>query len=159
MSCSNWDNDTCLEYREVTCVGECEAGTCLACEEEWSCSEWTECRDGIQTRYCRDLNDCGTTIQRPPSERQCEEEVSRSIFEILGISPKNFFLIFGILILVIVASAYYYYFFHYKLQRRKRRLMALTKKEEESSKESKPSTSKPGRSRRAFGKRKRRSRR
>ncbi|RLI90268.1 MAG: hypothetical protein DRO65_03035 [Candidatus Altiarchaeales archaeon] len=42
------------------------------CQENWSCTEWSECIEGIQSRKCIDLNNCGTTIHKPPTVRKCE---------------------------------------------------------------------------------------
>ncbi len=30
----------------------------LQCVENWSCSDWSDCEDGVQTRTCTDLNGC-----------------------------------------------------------------------------------------------------
>jgi len=43
-----------------------------ACEENWRCAEWSVCPIyEIQTRTCRDLNDCGTTKNKPEEKRKC----------------------------------------------------------------------------------------
>jgi hypothetical protein len=43
-----------------------------ACEENWRCTEWSVCPIyEIQTRTCRDLNDCGTTKNKPEEKRKC----------------------------------------------------------------------------------------
>ncbi|MEM7827049.1 MAG: putative metal-binding motif-containing protein [Candidatus Aenigmatarchaeota archaeon] len=44
------------------------------CEENWVCSDWSECLEGTQTRLCEDLNKCGTTKYKPPEYQVCEEE-------------------------------------------------------------------------------------
>jgi len=43
-----------------------------ACVESWSCSEWSECIDKLQTRTCTDENDCGTTIYKPSESQECQ---------------------------------------------------------------------------------------
>lgn len=43
------------------------------CIESWSCSDWSECINGIQTRTCKDLNDCGITKNKPKEEQSCED--------------------------------------------------------------------------------------
>jgi hypothetical protein len=43
------------------------------CEEDWVCSEWTNCSPiGLQYRTCEDLNDCGTDEQKPLEVQECE---------------------------------------------------------------------------------------
>jgi len=44
------------------------------CEEDWQCSEWSECINSIQTRYCVDLNECGTSINKPETEKICDSK-------------------------------------------------------------------------------------
>jgi hypothetical protein len=41
------------------------------CTEEWGCSEWSECNDGLQTRECIDNNDCGTENRKPLETLEC----------------------------------------------------------------------------------------
>jgi len=43
------------------------------CTEDWECDDWDICVDEIQTRDCEDLNDCGTTKDKPNEEQDCEE--------------------------------------------------------------------------------------
>jgi hypothetical protein len=45
-----------------------------ACVEDWQCTEWGNCTDGIQTRVCEDLNDCGTEENKPDESQECESE-------------------------------------------------------------------------------------
>lgn len=41
------------------------------CVELWQCEDWKECDDGKQTRNCRDLSQCGTSVLKPSIEREC----------------------------------------------------------------------------------------
>ncbi len=42
------------------------------CVENWRCSEWSVCPVyEIQSRECRDLNNCGTEFNKPPEMRSC----------------------------------------------------------------------------------------
>jgi len=43
----------------------------LRCVENWQCTDWSDCENGIQTRTCTDLNDCGTTADKPATEQTC----------------------------------------------------------------------------------------
>ncbi len=47
----------------------------VICEEDWSCTLWSDCSNGIQTRICNDLNNCGTNENKPEMERECLEIV------------------------------------------------------------------------------------
>ncbi len=42
------------------------------CKENWTCSEWSECIAGTQTRICTDQNKCGTTKNKPDESQSCE---------------------------------------------------------------------------------------
>lgn len=45
-----------------------------ACQEKWICSEWSACKDGIQTRTCSDENKCGTNNKEPFISQPCSSE-------------------------------------------------------------------------------------
>ncbi len=68
---------SCLSFPD-TCPLECnnEASSPSSqssdCIEYWVCSEWGECVNGVQKRYCVDNNKCGTTNNKPEEERTCE---------------------------------------------------------------------------------------
>ena len=49
----------------------------LQCVENWKCDDWSDCEDGVQTRKCWDLNDCGTENNKPETERSCTVSSSR----------------------------------------------------------------------------------
>ena len=74
-----------------------EETTEQGCQERWTCSEWGECENGIQTRTCTDQNNCGTKNNEPFLSQPCttvgvEEEVTPEDEEgILG-GPAGFFL-------------------------------------------------------------------
>jgi len=44
------------------------------CQEKWTCSEWGECKDGVQARTCTDANKCGTINNEPFSSQPCTSE-------------------------------------------------------------------------------------
>lgn len=52
-------------------IGGLEVGALPECTEDWSCTDWSECVEGTQTRICTDLNDCGTTISKPTESQSC----------------------------------------------------------------------------------------
>lgn len=39
--------------------------------EDWVCTDWGACSDGIQTRSCVDRNNCGTVGNKPATARAC----------------------------------------------------------------------------------------
>ncbi|RMD66170.1 LamG domain-containing protein, partial [Candidatus Pacearchaeota archaeon] len=43
------------------------------CKAEWSCGEWSECKDGEQTRECVQLTTCPNAV-KPETRRACEEK-------------------------------------------------------------------------------------
>ena len=43
------------------------------CIENWQCGEWLACVNGQQTRTCTDLNNCGTTNNKPDVLKTCTE--------------------------------------------------------------------------------------
>jgi hypothetical protein len=46
------------------------------CEENWSCNDWSKCIDGTQNRTCIDLEDCGTTDDKPIEIISCTNDIS-----------------------------------------------------------------------------------
>lgn len=53
------------------------------CMPNWNCTDWSTCsEDGIQTRVCVDLNNCGTNLNKPEETKACvyvSEEKERII--------------------------------------------------------------------------------
>ncbi len=49
----------------------CNPGS-VVCEERWTCSAWSTCADGVQTRLCYDSNKCNTFNEKPLEVRNCE---------------------------------------------------------------------------------------
>lgn len=41
------------------------------CEEDWTCTEWSECEDGEMNRVCTDVNLCGTVKSKPLERQGC----------------------------------------------------------------------------------------
>lgn len=48
------------------------------CYGNWSCSDWSTCANGLQTRTCTDLKKCGTTSNRPVLVQSCTADCSPS---------------------------------------------------------------------------------
>jgi len=55
------------------------------CDEDWACTSWSDCINGIQSRKCVDKNDCGSFDSRPSESRNCialeQKEVKSTIAE------------------------------------------------------------------------------
>lgn len=41
------------------------------CTESWSCTDWSTCSGGTQTRTCTDANHCGTENSKPDESQSC----------------------------------------------------------------------------------------
>ena len=88
------------------------------CQERWGCTEWSECINGVQTRTCNDVNNCGTRNNEPLTAQPCsveKEEKTEIPTSPLGIT--GFFLgmpvsnwILGIIIGVVIAVLIIYFF-------------------------------------------------
>ncbi len=60
----------------------------LSCMQEWECTEWGECINGVQTRTCTDRNNCPMDYLKPDETKTCEmveEEVGEETPEIVCI--------------------------------------------------------------------------
>jgi len=41
------------------------------CAEQWDCNEWSVCKNGMHTRICLDLKNCGTNSTKPDESENC----------------------------------------------------------------------------------------
>jgi len=41
------------------------------CKENWTCTDWSSCNEGIQNRICSDSNKCGTNKTKPIESQNC----------------------------------------------------------------------------------------
>jgi len=41
------------------------------CVETWTCTDWSACQNGVETRICNDVNNCGTTDKKPILSQSC----------------------------------------------------------------------------------------
>jgi hypothetical protein len=51
--------DITIEYEDDTCT------------EDWECTAWSECVNGVQNRVCTDSNGCGATFDKPAESQSC----------------------------------------------------------------------------------------
>lgn len=72
VQCGYYDTDACLDLKTSACPAgnNCVPGTGCVCTEEWDCSEWTRCADGIQTRTCKPVNGC-VNAEAPAESKTC----------------------------------------------------------------------------------------
>jgi len=45
--------------------------TVATCTENWSCDPWSACSNSMRTKKCTDLNNCGTTVNKPATSEYC----------------------------------------------------------------------------------------
>ena len=74
--CNDRNPDVNPDKREICGNGiddDCNGldSTCSDCEENWVCTEWSECINGEQTRTCIDDSSCGTTNKKPAQAQVC----------------------------------------------------------------------------------------
>jgi hypothetical protein len=84
-SCKNWGvcDSTGKQTRSCVDVGkQClqksvktETQSCV-CQESWSCSLWSSCVNGMNTRICVDDRKCGTIAIKPKESKGCSEVVA-----------------------------------------------------------------------------------
>jgi len=46
--------------------------TFINCAESWSCTDWSSCLAGTQTRTCTDVDACGTITSKPAESQNCK---------------------------------------------------------------------------------------
>ena len=58
----------------VVFVSGCTGTTPPAeCTEDWICTAWSSCENGVQSRICTDQNSCGTIENKPAETQSCVE--------------------------------------------------------------------------------------
>ncbi len=59
------------------------------CFENWRCSSWSSCADGLQFRECSDVNACGTERDMPALQQECVKRkvIDTYEFSTLGNNP------------------------------------------------------------------------
>ena len=93
----------------TTTIPSSSDGVTTVCEEKWTCSDWSACKDGIETRMCFDENQCGTENDRPFESNPCDSVKAGST----GIDMTGLFAgvatnpFVGIVVVIIVVTAVY----------------------------------------------------
>ncbi|MEM4703333.1 MAG: Ig-like domain-containing protein [Candidatus Pacearchaeota archaeon] len=52
------------------------AGGQTTCKENWICTPWGPCVAGFEYRTCKDINNCGTTLEKPDEKQTCTGEAA-----------------------------------------------------------------------------------
>ena len=93
--------------------GNLSVGQNSSCVERWICEQsWSECLNGKQTKECKDINKCGSSISKPESERVCGdvniagEEGEKSSFKL-----SKIIVIGGLIVLVFAVISVFVLFF------------------------------------------------
>ena len=66
----DYANDTGCSSRDDN--SEINVAGTGGCVENWGCSEYSSCVNGMQTRTCNDVNSCGTVSNKPVLQQACE---------------------------------------------------------------------------------------
>ena len=86
----------------IFAIGEAGAETAVTigtCSESWSCMDWSDCVDGMQTRVCTDENSCGTADNKPSESIDCEIDLPTLTGEDMGMTGV---LVASVIVIVIV---------------------------------------------------------
>jgi hypothetical protein len=82
------------------------------CQENWVCSDWSECKSGQTTRNCTEVNTCGTISKKPIDTNACSVIVSENkpspVEDQKEMTPNNdwiFILGGGLILLIIIVLA------------------------------------------------------
>jgi len=63
--------EICYDNIDNDCDGSIVDENCT-CIESWSCTQWSStCSNKIKTRTCTDINNCGTTTNKPAESQSC----------------------------------------------------------------------------------------
>lgn len=62
--------------------GGSSGGSSSSCTDTWSCSDWSECSNDLQTRTCTKTNSCSRETNKPTESQSCTtEEVESELLE------------------------------------------------------------------------------
>jgi hypothetical protein len=76
--CNNNIDDNCNNQVDENCLTNEEEIKSKKCTPDWSCSRWSECDEGFQTRSCKPLNSC--KLGEPKEKRFCDELSAAQLF-------------------------------------------------------------------------------
>ena len=82
--------------------------TTALCIEDWTCNNWIECTtQGTRTRTCTDLNNCGTTTNKPTESGTCKYSPQIQ-GEAVRESPEEMNYVWWIVAIVVIAGIVYF---------------------------------------------------
>jgi len=55
------------------------------CDEDWSCTDWSDCADSQQSRTCTDSNVCETEIEMPEELQDCDSTAPSPVINLEAI--------------------------------------------------------------------------
>jgi cysteine-rich repeat protein len=62
-----------------------------SCINNWDCSEWGLCNEGVKTRICTNYNSCDNYVNKPTEEISCEiQEMRNSAIYLQGSEDKEY---------------------------------------------------------------------
>jgi len=104
-----------------------------ACVENWDCPDWATmpCVNGTQTRTCTDLNDCGTTVNKPAESQDCEVGIAGVVGWPIEIIAPVVAIIAVIVVIVVVVYTQKEKIFGKKKPSKKKKLEYYYSKSEE----------------------------
>lgn len=66
------DDGPTIYLRDLSIPLTCTTAQCVtSCITDWSCTEWSKCSAGKQTRTCADNNKCNDNSDKPPITQNC----------------------------------------------------------------------------------------
>ena len=74
----------------------------IFCNPNWKCTGWTDCDGGIQTRNCKDSNNCEYLLNKPIEKTSCESDVDYVSISEEYVEGEYYSIPFGLLILIAV---------------------------------------------------------
>jgi hypothetical protein len=89
-------------------TGETSGGTTTPeCNEDWTCTDWSDCIGGTRTKTCVDKNNCGTTIGKPTEAETCSVSPTTGLF--LSMNTPVGYGIAALILAAIVAIIYFFF--------------------------------------------------
>ena len=83
--------------------------TFQVCQEKWSCTEWSSCKNAIQTRTCTEENNCGTDLYKPFESQPCAtgeaEGEASPLTGLLALIPSQAMI--GLIALVLIVVIFF----------------------------------------------------
>lgn len=62
----------------------CSYSAIAQCTEQWDCTAWGSCNQGISERMCFDLNGCGTVLEMPAESAACRDVLKYCYDEVIN---------------------------------------------------------------------------